>query len=225
VLLYGEESTETLDTRVRGVRFTKQGTHFTLVTREGEHECFTPVHGKPIILNLAGAFTLACAVGADPQVSIAAFRTLRPVSNRLEVIEDAGVTWIRDAYNSNQFGFRAALQVAADLPVRRRLLVTPGVVEMGPSQHDVNRLLAAEAARVCDKTLIVSGTNHAAFVDGFREAGCEDKLVAVANRTDAFTWLHAQLSDGDLVILENDLPDVYESTSGVYWPAGVRRTS
>lgn len=223
VLLYGEHSPEPLATRVRGVRFTKQGTHFTIVTRDREYECFTPLHGRPIILNLAGAYTLACAVGADPDVSVAAFRTLRPVSNRLEVVEDAGVTWIRDAYNSNQFGFRAALEVAADLPVTRRILVTPGVIEMGPSQHEVNKLLAAEAARICDKTLIVSETNRGAFVAGFREAGHEDRLVAVANRTDAFTWLHAQLGEGDLVILENDLPDVYETTAGVFWPAGARR--
>lgn len=225
VLLYGEQTTEPVETRVRSVRFTKQGTHFTLVTRTREYQCFTPLHGRPIILNLAGAFTLACAVGADPEVSIAAFRTLKPVSNRLEVVEDAGVTWIRDAYNSNQFGFRAALEVAADLPAARRILMTPGVIEMGPSQYEVNRALAAEAARVCDSTLIVSETNHAAFADAFRAASRDDRLVTVANRTDAFKWLHSQLGEGDVVILENDLPDLYETTAGVFWPAKSQRAS
>lgn len=225
VHLYGEQTTEPVETRVRAVRFTKQGTHFTLVTRDREYDCFTPLHGRPIILNLAGAFTLACAVGADPEVSIAAFRTLKPVSNRLEVVEDAGVTWIRDAYNSNQFGFRAALEVAADLPASRRILVTPGVIEMGASQHEVNKALAAEAARVCDRTLIVSETNRAAFVEAFHEAKQNDRLVAMANRTDAFKWLHAQLVEGDVVILENDLPDLYETTAGVFWPAQAQKAS
>ena len=219
VLLYGEHHSGGLETRVEKIRFTKEGTHFVLQTADRAYTCFTPLLGRPIILNLAGAFTLATAVGVDPEVAVASFRTLKPVSNRLEVVEDAGVTWIRDAYNSNQYGFRAALEVASDLPATRRFLATPGVIELGPEQHDVNRALSREAAMVCDHTVVVSETNRAAFVEGHRDAGRPDHLVAVSNRTDAFRWLHEQLHDGDVVILENDLPDLYERSAGVFWPA------
>jgi UDP-N-acetylmuramoyl-tripeptide--D-alanyl-D-alanine ligase len=220
VLLYGEHHSGGLDTRVERIRFTKQGTHFVLQTPERAYTCFTPLLGRPIVLNLAGAFTLACAVGVDPEVAVASFRTLKPVSNRLEVVDDAGVTWIRDAYNSNQFGFRAALEVAADLPATRRFLVTPGVIELGPEQHSVNRALSQEASAVCDQTVVVSDTNRAAFIEGHRDAGKDERLVAVGNRTEAFRWLHEHLQDGDVVILENDLPDLYERSAGVFWPAG-----
>lgn len=223
VFLYGESHSGDLDTRVESMRFTKEGTHFVLRTKERSFTCFTPVLGRPIILNLAGAFTLAVAVGVDPEVAVASFRTLKPVSNRLEVVEDAGVTWIRDAYNSNQFGFRAALEVAADLPVTRRFLVTPGVIELGAEQHPVNRALSREAAAVCDMTVVVSETNRQAFIEGHREAGREERLVVVPNRTEAFRWLHEHLHDGDAVILENDLPDLYERTAGVFWPASAKK--
>jgi len=225
VLLYGEQHQGPLDTRVEGIRFTRQGTHFVLRTQERAYDCFTPLLGRPIILNLAGSFTLAVALGADPEVTVASLRTLKPVSNRLEVVEDAGVTWIRDAYNSNQFGFRAALEVAADLPATRRFMVTPGVIELGAEQAPVNRALSAAAAHVCDYTLVVSDTNRQAYVDGHRDAGREDRLVVVPNRTEAFRWLHDHLHDGDIVILENDLPDLYEGTAGVFWPASARRPS
>jgi UDP-N-acetylmuramoyl-tripeptide--D-alanyl-D-alanine ligase len=219
VLLYGERSAETLATRVEDVRFTKDGSHFVLRTARQTYSCFTPILGRPIVLNLAGAFTLATAVGADPDVTVAACRTLKPVSNRLEVVEDAGVTWIRDAYNSNQFGFRAALEVAADLPATRRFLVTPGVIELGPDQYDVNKALSRDAAMTCDHTVVVAAANRAAFVDGHRAAGREDRLIVVSNRSEAFAWLHEHLHDGDIVILENDLPDLYERSAGVFWPA------
>jgi UDP-N-acetylmuramoyl-tripeptide--D-alanyl-D-alanine ligase len=219
VLIYGEHHPGALDTRVERVRFTKQGTHFVLQTADRAYECFTPLLGRPIILNLAGAFTLAVAAGLDPDVAVASFRTLTPVSNRLEMAEDAGVTWLRDAYNSNQYGFRAALEVAADLPAARRVIATPGVIELGHEQYNVNRALSRDAAMVCDYTLVVSDTNRQAFMDGHREAGREERLVTVANRTDAFQWLHEHLHDGDLVILENDLPDLYERSAGVFWPA------
>ncbi|MBS1819412.1 MAG: UDP-N-acetylmuramoyl-tripeptide--D-alanyl-D-alanine ligase [Acidobacteria bacterium] len=225
VFIYGEKHEGELDTRIEQMRFTKQGTHFVLRTRDRAFTCFTPLLGRPIILNLAGAFTMAVAVGADPEIAVASFRTLKPVSNRLEVVEDAGITWIRDAYNSNQHGFRAALEVAADLPVKRRFLVTPGCIELGAEQHPVNRSLSREAAAICDTTVVVSEINRVAFVEGHREAGREDRLVAVPNRTEAFRWLHEHLQDGDLVILENDLPDLYERTDGVFWPASAGKAS
>lgn len=219
VLLYGETSTEDLATRVEQVGFSKLGTTFVLRTRERAYQCFTPLLGRPIILNLAGAFTVAAAVGVDSEVIVAAMRTLKPVANRLEVIEERGVTWVRDAYNSNQFGFRAALEVANALPVERRFLVTPGVIELGAGQFDVNRALSKDAAAICDSTVVVSNTNRDAFVAGHRDAGREAQLVAVPNRADAFGWLRQTVKDGDLVILENDLPDLYEKSAGIFWKA------
>jgi UDP-N-acetylmuramoyl-tripeptide--D-alanyl-D-alanine ligase len=170
-------------------------------------------------LNITGAFTLAAAIGVRPEMIVAALRTLRPVSNRLEVIDEGGITWIRDAYNSNQFGFRAALEVAASLPATRRFLATPGVIELGQAQFEVNRTLAREACAVCDTTLVVSETNREAFVTGFHDAGRDERLVAVPNRTDAFRWLRDAVTPGDAVILENDLPDLYERSAGLFWNA------
>jgi UDP-N-acetylmuramoyl-tripeptide--D-alanyl-D-alanine ligase len=225
VLLYGQESGENLDVRLREMRFTKQGTSFALEARGRRWSCFTPLLGRPIILNLAGAFTLARALEVDPEVIVAAIRTLRPVSNRLEVVEERGVTWIRDAYNSNQFGFRAALEVAAALPVSRRFLATPGVIELGADQFQVNRTLSKEAATVCDTTLVVTDTNREAFVAGHRDAGREGALVQVPSRSEAFKWLRDTVKDGDAVILENDLPDLYERSAGVFWKTAVRQAS
>jgi UDP-N-acetylmuramoyl-tripeptide--D-alanyl-D-alanine ligase len=217
VLLYGETSTADLATRIEGIHFSKQGTTFVLRTRDRTFTCMTPLLGRPIVLNLTGAFTLATALGVDPEVAVAAMRTLTPVSNRLEVVEERGVTWIRDAYNSNQVGFRAALEVAAALPVTRRFLATPGVIELGPEQFAVNRALAREASMVCENTLVVADTNREAFVAGHRDAGREARLVPVPNRSEAFRWLREMVKDGDAVILENDLPDLYERSAGVFW--------
>jgi UDP-N-acetylmuramoyl-tripeptide--D-alanyl-D-alanine ligase len=222
VMLYGETSTEDLDTRLEQVRFTRQGTSFVLRTREAAFSCFTPLLGRPIILNIAGAVTLATAAGVNPELAVAVLRTLKPVSNRLEVVEERGVTWIRDAYNSNQLGFRAALEVVAALPAGRRFLATPGVIELGPEQFDVNRALSREAAAVCDSTLVVAEANREAFVAGHRDAGREARLVPVQSRSEAFRWLRDRLREGDAVILENDLPDLYERSAGVFWKEPVR---
>jgi UDP-N-acetylmuramoyl-tripeptide--D-alanyl-D-alanine ligase len=219
VLLYGETSTEDLATRIEDIHFTRTGTSFVLRTAEAAYRCFTPLLGRPIVLNLTGAFTLAIAMGVDPAVAVASLRTLRPVSNRLEVVEERGITWIRDAYNSNQFGFRAALEVAAALPARRRFLATPGCIELGAQQFEINRSLSREAAAICDNTLVVADANREAFIAGHRDAGREARLVVVPNRTEAFRWIGEMAKDGDAVILENDLPDLYERHAGLFWRA------
>jgi len=225
VLLYGQTSTEDLVTRIEQLRFSKEGTTFALRTKERVYSCFTPLLGRPIILNLAGVFTMATALDVDPDLAVAAMRTLKPLTNRLEVVEEGGVTWVRDAYNSNQFGFRAALEVAAALPAARRFIATPGVIELGREQFEVNRTLAREAAAICDRTLVVSDTNKSAFQAGHKDAGRDDQLVPVSNRSAAFRWLRENVKNGDLVILENDLPDLYEESSGVFWRASKRATA
>ena len=223
VLLYGESSAEELDTRLLSITFSARGTHFKIRHRGTDYDGFTPLLGRPIMLNMLGAYTLATALGMTPEIVLAALRALRPVSNRLEVVEDNGITWIRDAYNSNPIGFRAALEVTAGLPVERRILVTPGVIELGPQQYDANQALAAEAAAVCDYTLIVSETNRAAFEAGYRDSSRRGALIPVENRTAAFRWLREQLRPGDSVILENDLPDLYENSGGLFFKNGYRR--
>lgn len=217
VSLYGESPRPGLATRVANMTFSRKGTTFTLETASGPVSCFTPLLGRPIILNLAGAFTLAEAVGVDRAVIVAALRTLKPVPNRLEVVEDNGVTWIRDAFNSNPIGFRAALEVAAALPAKRRFLMTPGVIELGDEQFAANRALATDAAAVCDTTIVVADQNRDAFIRGFRDAGAETSLVALDTREQAFAYLRERQQEGDLVILENDLPDLHEETSGLFF--------
>jgi len=88
VLLYGEHSTEALATRVEGITFGTHGTRFSLRTSDRVLSCQTPLVGRPIMLNLAGAYTLASALGVEPDLIVAAMRTLKPVSNRLEVVEE-----------------------------------------------------------------------------------------------------------------------------------------
>ena len=46
-----------------------------------------------------------------------------------------------------------------------------------------------------------------------------------SNLSAAFRWLRENVKNGDLVILENDLPDLYEESSGVFWKASNTRSA
>ncbi|MDP2310883.1 MAG: UDP-N-acetylmuramoyl-tripeptide--D-alanyl-D-alanine ligase [Pseudomonadota bacterium] len=211
-LLYGFVG-DGLACSMTDVSTTPEGSRFTLHWQGKAYPGSTPLHGRPMLSNLMAAFTMAAAQGVHPDVLLAVIRTLKPVENRLQVQVNGAVTWLHDAYNSNPAGFDAALDVLGTMPGTRRILVTPGMVELGDQQYERNREVAAKAARVCDLVLLVGDTNRVALATGLREGGAKDSAVRwFARRDDAFAALQKEQAAGDVVLVENDLPDLYEGT-------------
>jgi UDP-N-acetylmuramoyl-tripeptide--D-alanyl-D-alanine ligase len=89
----------------------------------------------------------------------------------------------------------------------RRVLVTPGMVELGTDQVTENVRLAAQAAEVATDILIVGLTNRRALVKGTE--GGRASVMVVDSRPEAVEWVRANLGRGDVVLYENDLPDHY----------------
>lgn len=211
-LLYGfDKNIGPLDCWISACKTTPQGTEFTFNWKGGTYEGKTAILGRPAISNLAGVFTMACALGADPYLVIAALANLQPVDNRLKLQKTESVSYLHDAYNSNPIGFEAALNVLHELPYKRKIVMTPGMIELGEIQSAENESLGRKASSVCDIAFVVGGTNQEALVKGLKAGGMSDESIHVCvSRDEAFQMLKKIQSDGDLVLLENDLPDLYE---------------
>ncbi len=89
----------------------------------------------------------------------------------------------------------------------RRIVVTPGIVELGRRQYDENKALGEAAGKIADSVVIVGATNRSALRSGTRQTNCE--TVEVRHRDDAVAWVRARAKRGDAVLYENDLPDHY----------------
>lgn len=211
-LLYGLDQTAgDLDCYASDISFNATGTRFTLHWRGKSYQAVTPLLGRPALSNCIGAFTMACALGADPTYVIACMANLEPVDNRLVLDTKSPVAYLRDAYNSNPTGFVAALEVLQALPATRRVLMTPGMIELGDQQFDHNKAAAKMAAGICDLVIIVGVINREALLAGLREANYpEEKTLVVDNRDQAFSAVSSRCSKGDLVLIENDLGDLHE---------------
>lgn len=117
---------------------------------------------------------------------------------------------IDDAYNSNPEGARNALDVLAEHEANRRVLVTPGMVELGSEQDEANAELGRHAARVCDVVLLVGAEQTKPLERGLREGGLDsDRIVVVHDIDEATEELARIVGSGDVVLFENDLPDTY----------------
>ena len=126
--------------------------------------------------------------------------------------EANGATLIDDAYNSNPVGFAAALEVLDLLraPGGRRILVTPGMVELGAAHEDEHRRIGRLAADHVDVLVAVAPHRVAPLAESFKEAAPAAEIVACPGFAEAQAWMATNVASGDVVLLENDLPDLLE---------------
>jgi len=211
-LFYGLNTTAgPLDCYATEITFSEKGTSFVIHWRGKTYPGSTPLLGRPALLNILGAFTMACALGANPVYATACLANLEPVDNRLVLDRSNPIAYLRDAYNSNPTGFESALEVLKSLPAKQRVVMTPGMIELGDQQFAQNKRLASIGASVADIFIVVGQENREALVAGLKEASYpQDKLVVVNSRDEAFSVINSRCSKGDLVLIENDLGDLLE---------------
>lgn len=167
---------------------------------------------KPSIAPTNIACAVAVALALDVPVEQIAVRlgNLPPVPHRQQTaVTDAGVTVIDDTYNANPAGARLALEQlrrsASD--THKRVVVTPGMIELRGTQAVENGVLAAAAAAVATDLIIVGKTNRTALRAGSR--GTALRVTEVATLPQAVAWVREHVGAGDAVLYLNDLPDHY----------------
>jgi UDP-N-acetylmuramoyl-tripeptide--D-alanyl-D-alanine ligase len=205
-------NTENCDVQVVDTRQTKDGTQLTLSYDGKTFSLTAPIWGDHQDGNIALVFAMAVTLGLAPEQIEVALKSAPQTQHRLEVKPQAdGVTYIDDAYNSNPAGFASALGILTLLKPEggRRILVTPGMAELGAKHDELHRELGQKAAVSADIILAVKPDRIQAFVEGAAQLGTEN-ILKFPNFAQAQNWLAANTRKGDVILLENDLPDLYE---------------
>jgi UDP-N-acetylmuramoyl-tripeptide--D-alanyl-D-alanine ligase len=157
--------------------------------------------------NVACAIGVVLALGFEPADVVDRLGTVPAAPNRQGIsVSTSGFTIVDNTFNSNPAGARAALDRLAATGARRRVLVTPGMVELGPIQDRQNRELARHAAGMVTDIVVVGRTNRRPLVAGATEGGLASVIVK-PTREEAVAWVRENLDQGDAVLYENDLPD------------------
>lgn len=197
----------------RQVRQTVDGLTFEVVdTLLGEQEQFsTPLVGKHNVTNILLATAVARHLGMSLREIAVRVATLQSAEHRLQrKTLPGGITVIDDAYSANPAGARNVLDVLALYREGRRVLITPGIVELGPLHAQENQALGRQAARICTDIVLVGAEQTRPIQQGIREAGfSEEHLFVFGTRDEAIAWFQRELRDGDTVLFLNDLPDTY----------------
>ena len=194
------------------VTVSAQGSAFTLHVRgKGSVECVTKLLGEHSIQNILLAASVADYLGLSLKQIAHGVAKLEPVKARLELIaQPNSFTIINDAFNSNPIGSKAALGVLRQFP-KRRIIITPGMVELGEREAEYNRELGKAIADAVDVAIIVGQKRAQPILDGLREAGFPmENAHRVDSLADSTALLSTIARQGDTVLYENDLPDNYQ---------------
>lgn len=196
----------------RNIRVDGRGAAFDVGLSDGTERRFeTRLVGAHNVLNVLAAIAVADRLGVPADDMAVAVRRLESVPHRLQLIRRGGVIIIDDAYNSNVSGAGAALEALAMFD-GFKVLITPGMIELGDMQDQLNHDFGHHAAAVCDLVVLVGDRQTASIRAGLEQAGyAADKIRVVDTVEQAFAAMHAANSGGaeKIVLLENDLPDNY----------------
>lgn len=203
------------DLKIMSVEQTPKGLCVVVEWKSEKTTLRAPLYGIHHGHNIALAFACAMQLGMNAKDIKTALASTPQITHRLEVKQQIdGSIIIDDAFNSNPPGFRSAMhvmRVLADDRSGRAILITPGIVELGNAHDEVHRTLGQLAAEVCDIVILVSPARIPTFIEGFNAQNKDGKMLQQFETfAAAEKWLIENKRESDVILLENDLPDIYE---------------
>jgi len=199
------------DFRSVDIKASSKGTSFTFITAEGEScEFRTLLLGEHNIVNLTGALAMCYLLGIPLSKLKPQLLKISAVPHRLQLTDHGSVAVIDDGFNSNPSGTRAALRTLS-LFDDYKIMITPGMVELGSEQDKLNREFGENAAKVCDYVILVGERQTRAIAEGLDSAGFPaDKIYIAPSLNEGLKQAYAlQTQRKKIILLENDLPDNY----------------
>jgi UDP-N-acetylmuramoyl-tripeptide--D-alanyl-D-alanine ligase len=213
VVRYGLDPAGRPDVTATNVVTRSDGSAFTIEDRRSKQsiDVETRLLGRHAVGHVLAGIAVALSAGRKLQEMGPLISRMRAVEHRLQLVEGtAGVTVIDDAYNSNPEGAAAALDVLEAIPGKKKVVVSPGIIELGPMQFEANERFGRRAAEIADVLIVVARINRDAIVSGADRASNGAQVMTVDTLDDATRALQGVLGPGDVVLFENDLPDQYE---------------
>lgn len=209
---YAVNETTNATFTAKDIIYDETGTRFTIVGDGKELALHTRLVGECNISNLIAAVIIALSLGVPEEKIRYAVEKIEQVEHRLNLKRTpGGITIIDDAFNSNPTGSKMAMDVLSRFNKGKRIVITPGMIELGDKQYELNEVLGEKIAECADVAIIVGEYNKDALLNGIKQGNMNnDNVHAVASFNEAQRVLASIAKAGDTVLYENDLPDTFK---------------
>lgn len=200
-----------VDCYAKDIELSYKGTKFKAKWKgESEEYTFeTKLLGRNNIYNILAGIALGRELGISIKDLQKAVKRVAPIEHRLSMTKYYDINIIDDAYNSNPMGCKMALEVLKMMP-GKHIIVTPGMIEVGQKEYEVNKEFGREIAENVDEVILIGEEKTKPIYEGLIEKDFKKEKIHVLNDVmDAFPLMLKLKEKDTYVLLENDLPDTF----------------
>ncbi len=208
ILWYGIENPD-VDYQAIDIRYSPEGSHFTVRCAEGEFEFDTILLGQHNIANILASIAIGRVLGIAWEKLQKAVTQVNYIEHRLQLKKINGFTFIDNAFNSNPEGSKMSLEVLKGMP-GKRIIITPGMIELGNQEDELNRKFGTYMIGCADEVILVGKNQTKAVLEGLQEVGFPSTALHIVDTVkEAFAIVYTTATKEDTILLENDLPDAF----------------
>ena len=200
-----------VDLYATNIKLSSDGTTFDCVFKgdKKKYTINTKLLGKHNVYNVLAGILLGKELGLNIEELQRGVKSVKTIEHRLELKKYGNINIIDDAYNSNPVGSKMAVEVLG-LMEGTKIIVTPGMIELGPKQYELNHKFGEYISEVCDYVILIGEKQTKPIYDGLIDKKFDKKCIFVLNDVrDAFPLMNRLANDKTFVLLENDLPDLF----------------
>ena len=199
------------DINAFNIKLSGTGTDFDVKFKgdDNVYSFHTKLLGEHNVYNILAGILL----GRELKMSISELKrgvsSIQTIEHRLQLKKSGSINIIDDAYNSNPVGSKMALDVLKLMP-GFKIVVTPGMIELGSKQYELNKKFGTYIADSADYVILVGREQTKPIYDGLIEKGYnKDKINVINDVVDAFKIMRDLDQGNTYALLENDLPDMF----------------
>lgn len=199
------------DIYANNLKITNKGTTFECTFNKVKKtiDFETKLLGRENIYNILEAIAMAYELGLNFEEIAIGVKRIKTIEHRLELKKYGDITIIDDAYNSNPVGSSMAVDVLG-LMEGKKIIVTPGMIELGEEQDKYNMEFGRHIAKICDEVILIGEEQTKPILEGLKKEKYNDEKIHILNDVKLAFPLMRKLSDNNTyVLLENDLPDIF----------------
>lgn len=215
VLFYSSTNSEYSEFSIKDYIFNQDGSGQEFKIFKGSTalaKVKTPVIARYIIGNITAGFIIGELLNISSSKLAFATTLIKSVEHRLEpkLNSKANILIIDDTYNGNSNGVKEGIELLNKFESRRKVYVTPGLVETGSLKEEIHTKIGSDLAKVADLVILIKNSSTEFIYKALLESSFkEDSIIWYDNSKDIWEDLYTNLKPNDVVLLQNDWSDNY----------------
>ncbi len=195
--------------RVSKINMDIDGTEFVVQKSDKTLFAHTNLLGTHNIGIIAVAIDIADKLGLTIPQIVTGIKKTKPFEHRMQPRQLHEAWVIDDTYNGNSQGVKAGLLLLKNLDAKRRIYVTPGLVEQGDKNREIHEQIGKQIAKVADVVVLMKNSVTDYICSGLQYEKYKGELKIIDNPLEFYTNLEHFVVKGDVVLMQNDWTDNY----------------